>query len=77
MPAIPCEFDHNKDANGVEQYTGLTKREHFAAMAMQGLLGNQHIIKMDIREHSCIRDAIASEATLSADALILALEKQT
>jgi len=49
--------------------TGLSKREHFAAMAMQGLLssfGNH-----DITDYS----EIASDAVMAADALLKELNK--
>ena len=45
---------------------GLSKREHYAAMAMQGLLA------YDRREHS---DWIAKRSVELADALIAELEK--
>jgi hypothetical protein len=49
---------------------GLTKREHFAAMAMQGIAAN----------HSLVDDAgaakwVASQSLAYADALLYALEK--
>jgi len=45
-------------------FSGLTKREHFAAMAMQGLLAS----------HGA-RDATAAFAVCQADALLEMLEK--
>lgn len=45
---------------------GLTKREYFAAMAMQGLL----------RDHyTCFPESCATEAVKYADALLAELEK--
>jgi hypothetical protein len=49
-----------------DQAAGLTKRELFAAMAMQGLLSNSHI-NADLSD--VIQDALAS-----ADILIKALK---
>jgi hypothetical protein len=49
---------------------GLTKRELFAAMAMQGLCANPGFA--DINSH-----AIASYATNQADALLAALKEST
>ena len=50
---------------------GLTKREYFAAMALQGLcVGKSH---KDIMSGQCVD--IAQEATEIADALIEALNK--
>lgn len=48
--------------------SGLTKREYFAAMALQGLLGAQSI-SINIKD-------IASDALLMADALIDELNKK-
>jgi len=47
---------------------GLTKREHFAAMAMQGLLANASAIDYDI-------DGLSEMSVQAADALITALNK--
>jgi hypothetical protein len=48
--------------------TGLTKREYFAAMAMQGILSNQHGYFL---EH----DKLSEYALSCADALIVELNK--
>jgi len=49
-----------------EGCSGLSKRELFAAFALQGLLANPN-------SWHCKRDNMAAEATLAADALINAL----
>ena len=41
QPINPCVINNNI----IEEYTGLTKREYFAAMAMQGMLSNGEIIR--------------------------------
>lgn len=46
-------------------YLGLTKREHFAGLAMQGLLFGRQVNVGDL----------AKEALAAADALLAALEK--
>lgn len=51
--------------------SGLTKREYFAAMAMQGILSNPH--GGDDRDG----DLIARSAVAMADRLIEALNKET
>lgn len=51
-----------------EGYQGLTKRELFAAMAMQGLLANP-------RGSEVKRDIVVSEAVFVADALLKELAK--
>ena len=48
---------------------GLTKREHFAAIAMQGIVGNEFLIR-DKCDHSIARRALSI-----ADALLEELEK--
>lgn len=49
--------------------TGLSKREHFAGLAMQGLLANKR--SMDITD-----DALTEVAIAFADRLITALNKE-
>ena len=53
----------------VGHYAGLTKREHFAAMAMQGILANDSL-------GNCF-ERIASDSAIAADALIEALNNNT
>jgi hypothetical protein len=48
-------------------YGGLTKREHFAGLAMQGLLASG--------PHDCDEHGVAHDAVLNADALLAALER--
>jgi hypothetical protein len=50
--------------------TGLSKREYFAAMAMQGLLGDQRYWE-SLHEH----EARAAAAVAQADALLKELAK--
>jgi len=59
--AYPC------NTNGFS--AGLTKREQFAAMAMQGLLANPAIGDMS-------RELMGWEAVQHADALLKALEEK-
>lgn len=51
---------------GTHVHTGLTKREYFAAMAMQGLLAQNDYSRMDI---------LANDAVKQADAILKELEK--
>lgn len=51
------------------QHYGLTKRELFAAMAMQGLLS-------DTLKMGATHGDVAQESVLAADALIAALEEE-
>ena len=48
--------------------SGLTKREHFAVMAMQGLLSS--IGQHDVTDY----DEMASDAVMASNALLKALE---
>lgn len=56
--------------NGVS-YSGLTKREYFAAMAMQSLIPN----KVKPSEFMETFDNVAHQSVMYADALIKALNK--
>jgi hypothetical protein len=60
----------NYDGSVYYQHPGLTKREYFAAMAMQGLLSNLTEIE-GFREHE-----IEEFAVMRADALIAELNKE-
>lgn len=54
------------------RFHGLTKREYFAGLAMQGLLSNDEHIK----EEKSYPDITADLAIQYADALLKALEEQ-
>ena len=73
MPANPVRGADNVPFNmsrGMPPFaaTGLTKREHFAAMAMQGLLVNMG------RNGYSDAKSVSGEALKQADALLKALE---
>jgi hypothetical protein len=53
----------------VFSYEGLTKREYFAAMAMQGIISNPNF-------NNNIQDC-AKSSSIAADALIKELEKKS
>lgn len=57
-----------KLVNG-ELHTGLTKREYFAAIAMQGLLANPNTLNRG--------GIIATESVIIADSLLKALETKS
>lgn len=71
-PAMPIDGNHLE--GGFNQpYAGLTIRQHFAAMAMHGLLANSAIVtgtKETITVH-----ALTESAVYYADALIYELNK--
>jgi len=66
-PAMPQEWEAYVD--GMEQ-TGLTKREYFAGLAMQGLLSAIGSTKF---EHEFQYEDLAMDAVASADALLAEL----
>ena len=57
FPAMPCHNWHTS----IQEPTGLTKREHFAGLAMQGLLASGEY-------YAC--DSTAKEAWDAADSLL-------
>jgi len=57
-----------KWSKAITQHRGLTKREYFAAMAMQGIRSNQNLM-LDA-------EAASIQAVNDADALINALNKE-
>ena len=67
MPAMPIKDEC--EVHGT--YYGLTKREHFAAMAMQGILANQY--NVPVREDQF--DLVSKWSVMAADSLLKELEK--
>jgi len=66
-PAYPVnEEETDRIDAGIKIYSGLSKREYFAAMAMQGLCSDAAI--------DATYEAYADMAVKSADALIAALD---
>jgi hypothetical protein len=72
MPADPT-IDSNDESNGT---CGLTKREHFAAMAMQGILSAHREGNAWLDGNSRPVHQIAESAIRHADALLSALKDQ-
>lgn len=72
-PAFPRLYARS-DEDG---RSGMTLRQHYAGLAMQGILANQPLTLEIYRHHpgktGC--EAIASEAAGMADALLAELEK--
>lgn len=69
MPAMPIsEEDTDRLNEGVFIYTGLTKREHFAAMAMKGIVSND--TGFDYSDEDVARYAVKL-----TDSLLAELEK--
>jgi len=59
-----------------DNHKGLTKREYFAAMAMQGLLSNPEWMKVYNGDKYLMQSTILSEVSIiSADALLTELDK--
>lgn len=61
--------------NGAPSYPGLTKREYFAAMAMQGFIHcNLHADNSDLSIKT-LNEMLAQTSVIAADALIAELAK--
>lgn len=71
-PAFPFPTFQRHDCDIECGFHGLTKREYFAAMAMQGLCANSHEA-IGVAPS----DKIAKWSVKQADALIAALAKET
>jgi len=77
-PIYPCEVGYEKGermaarqiSNTTEEVIGLTKREYFAAMAMQGILANDRIVNKNESG-----EKIAHDSVYMADILIKELNK--
>jgi hypothetical protein len=71
-PAAPVlhTIDGNWNKEPIDEYKGLTKREHFAAMAMQGIASNHRLV-----DDAGAAKWVASQSLAYADALLEALEK--
>lgn len=62
----PITIEDN--GNSSVTYLGLTKREYFAGLALQGMMANQHLTSTE-------NDTIARWSVEIADALLAELEK--
>lgn len=68
---MPIEFIDANDPEFIRQcrpMKGLSKREYFAGLALQGLLAGPHA------EADCGIEGLAHDAVLAADKLLAALE---
>jgi len=69
LPAMSCEFIFETDAGTThEMFRGLTKREHFAGLAMASLIGKSES-RYDYGD-------AADDAINFADALLAELDKE-
>jgi hypothetical protein len=77
MPAMPINEDETDRVDiGIKIYTGLTKREHFSGLAMQGLLSNPVMGDSDLHPNAEEwRDDIIGCSLEFADALLTELDK--
>jgi hypothetical protein len=70
LPAFPIsEEETDRIDQGIRIYSGLTKREYFAAKAMQGLMGN-NATEPTQQVHF---DNIAEDSVRAADAILKVL----
>lgn len=73
MPANACGVDQDHHNPGQSPaFAGLSKREHFAGLAMQALISGQ----MASGEDYPIRENVSANAVAYADAILAELEKQ-
>ena len=73
-PTYPLEFKKEGSYNTEGWSNGLTKREYFAGLAMQGMISNIKISSMDGIEE--IPSNIASWSLIFADELLKQLENK-
>ena len=75
MPAGVCPDVHHE--NGQIEYgcSGLTKREHFAGLAMQAILSNKHF-EVKWWPDEVKAQSFAEASCAYADALLAALEQE-
>ena len=75
MPAMPVlhTIDGNWVKEPLDEYKGLTKREHMATMAMDSV---QAFILAQTDADAYSEDQFANMCNKRADALLIALEKQ-
>ena len=77
-PMNPTTFEHSSVRS-----TGLSKREHFATLAMQGVLASPETITTFLKEQRISdlnmqpSECIAKYAVIQADALIKALNEES
>lgn len=82
LPAFPhIDTRHGSMPDGGQVFFGLTKREYFAGLAMQGLLANpggpiQANASNGWSLTNCTREQVAGAALRFADALLSELAKQ-
>ena len=70
MPAAPIsEEETDRVLDGVKIFTGLTKREYFAAKAMQGILAKYGPDEQEV-------NLTANDAVKHADALLKELKEE-
>jgi hypothetical protein len=68
LPAMPI-MELNPEGAPVDYHAGLTKREQFAAMAMQGILASKYVGSLSMP------NGLVITALGYADALLIQLEK--
>lgn len=74
MPAMPSNDRYKKTVDGLVS-DGLTKREHFAGLAMQGMLSATDEGDCRMHESGVFTGHLSRNAVEFADALLKELEK--
>ena len=71
-PISPCEKNYGPEF-GTLRHVGLTKREHFAGLALQGIMANEFFDLRVVRDKPA--KSIAMRALELADALLNEIEE--
>ena len=69
--AFPC-LETDSIGNPLREHLGLTKREYFAGLAMQGMISSNQNLNLSIEEAQCI----ASQSVQFADELLKQLDNE-
>ena len=73
-------FDFISEKNVITTEDGLSKREYFASMAMQGIASNSILTEAFLQDAKITKEGVsvyARNAVVLADALIAELNKET
>ena len=59
------------------KFGGLTKREYFAGLAMQGIMSNSALVNMELNPKNNLKDSVLAEYSVRmADLILKELEKE-
>ena len=74
--AFPC-LETDSTGNPLKEHLGLTKREYFVGLCLQGILANSSINNMDLSPTKSMTDALKVEFSIRmADELLKQLDNE-